>query len=657
MLIDTIKQAHEEAEYIFRHILPNNGLTVREQQIQLCHVMLDSLLHNTISLCDAGVGIGKTYAYLVACILARKHSFGLCRPVVISTSSVALQDAIVGEYVPFLSQVLMEHGILELPLSVCVRKGKERFVCDERLSRRLTAIKEKKKNARQLAALQSLMIYYDLDMITGLSDFDRRQVCVPKVCPKNCVRRDICRYHKYLRQSKRSEVTIQICNHNYLLADAVHRQQGFQPLLKEYGALIIDEAHKLPDAASQIYGESISGQDFDELCTLLAKEKYGQIAKALRESGDRVLDSFQYEGSSWEEERRLPFLLTAERRSAIKACVILLRQAQKRLAGCLPRWILHRLGKMERVLQLFEKQEERYILYLQYDRNRAVSLCAASRDIPRQLRRALWERRIPAILTSGTMKAGDSFDHAEKRVGLGNIQRVRTFTALSPFCYERNCILFFPPETGRAQMGSEKEIQNLAEQICQLVNATCGHTLVLFTSYSLMGAVHSRVRERMPFRLMKVWRHSQDVIHHFKQADNAVLFAAGACWEGIDFPGDMVSSLIIPRLPFPVPDPLSEAEQKRYFSLQDYIQSVVIPEMQVKLRQGFGRAIRTETDTCVVSILDSRAAPGGKYHRAAMESLPVMPMTQKIEDVELFIRERKGPDYFFAHKEDTNGNT
>ncbi len=131
-----------------------------------------------------------------------------------------------------------------------------------------------------------------------------------------------------------------------------------------------------------------------------------------------------------------------------------------------------------------------------------------------------------------------------------------------------------------------------------------------------------------------------------------MLFAAGSCWEGIDFPGDVVSSLIIPRLPFPVPDPLSDAEQKRYFSLQDYIQAVVIPGMQVKLRQGFGRAIRTETDTCVVSILDDRAAPapGGRYHRAALEALPAMNMTQKIEDVERFIRDRKSPDCFFERK-------
>ena len=79
--------------------------------------------------------------------------------------------------------------------------------------------------------------------------------------------------------------------------------------------------------------------------------------------------------------------------------------------------------------------------------------------------------------------------------------------------------------------------------------------------------------------------------------DNAVLFAAGSCWEGVDFPGDMVSSLIIVKLPFAVPDPISEAQKKEYASLKDYIQAVIVPDMQKKLRQGFGRALRTETDT------------------------------------------------------------
>lgn len=97
-------QVHEEIEKIFRTLLPRNGLAVREEQVTLCHIMLDALLKNNIALCDAGVGIGKTYAYLTGCILLRKnapHSAVGSLPVVVSTSSIALQDAIIEEYIPF----------------------------------------------------------------------------------------------------------------------------------------------------------------------------------------------------------------------------------------------------------------------------------------------------------------------------------------------------------------------------------------------------------------------------------------------------------------------------------------------------------------------------------------------------------------------------
>ena len=127
---------------------------------------------------------------------------------------------------------------------------------------------------------------------------------------------------------------------------------------------------------------------------------------------------------------------------------------------------------------------------------------------------------------------------------------------------------------------------------------------------------------------------------------NGVLFAAGSCWEGIDFPSDMVSLLIIAKLPFPIPDPVSDYERRQYPNLRDYINAEIIPEMQKKLRQGFGRAIRTEQDSCVVAILDERAGIGGKYHDAALAALPTCPTTEKIEDVQQFIREQKRPDYF-----------
>ena len=267
-------QVHEEIEKIFRTLLPRNGLAVREEQVTLCHIMLDALLKNNIALCDAGVGIGKTYAYLTGCILLRKnapHSAVGSLPVVVSTSSIALQDAIIEEYIPFLSRIFLENHIIQKPIRAIVRKGKERFVCDVRLAQRLEAVKDKKKNIEQLEALLSLRTDHDLDAVTGLSGFDRRQVCVPKFCEKSCQQRSLCRYHQYLKEAKSAEISIQICNHNYLLADAAHRLQALHPLLNDYQALVIDEAHKLPDAARQMYGQSLSAEDFREICDLLAK--------------------------------------------------------------------------------------------------------------------------------------------------------------------------------------------------------------------------------------------------------------------------------------------------------------------------------------------------------------------------------------------------
>ena len=114
----------------------------------------------------------------------------------------------------------------------------------------------------------------------------------------------------------------------------------------------------------------------------------------------------------------------------------------------------------------------------------------------------------------------------------------------------------------------------------------------------------------------------------------------------MDFPGDMVSSLIIVRLPFAVPDPVREAEKEQYGNLREYIKAVAVPDMQKKLRQGFGRAIRTETDTCVVTILDSRAARDGRYYKDVLCALPSCQMAESIEDVERFIRRRKNVDYY-----------
>ena len=161
-----------------------------------------------------------------------------------------------------------------------------------------------------------------------------------------------------------------------------------------------------------------------------------------------------------------------------------------------------------------------------------------------------------------------------------------------------------------------------------------------------MSAIKDQLADLIDYPLCTMNRNAIHTLEQFRQSPGSVLLATGSVWEGFDFPGDCVSLLIIPSLPFPRPDAMKEKERESYATLRAYIQAVVVPEMQIKLKQGFGRAIRTETDTCVIAILDDRASPGRRYHVYVTEALPKMPVTDSQRDVKNFIRDVKSNDYF-----------
>ena len=630
-------ESHRIAEQIFREILPRHGMAVREEQIALCHEVLDTLYNKEISLCEAGVGIGKTLAYLVACILWQMHRPNqLKMPVVISTSSVALQDAILNEYLPNLSAVLLAEGIITAPITAVVRKGKERFVCDARLAERQA--KAISKGSRQKGSLRMAENVLDLDHIPGLSRYDRCRICVPQSCPRDCFLRLDCRYQQYLRDSRKPD--IQICNHNYLLANASHRLEERPLLLRQYQALVVDEAHKLPDAARQMYTETLSAQDMDDLCSLLQQAHFKGLSKRLRTVFLTLSISCAPSFAMAKRKISIPFSLTPFRQAAIADCINLLQYIGSQ--PDMPHYLQYRLAETESLLRLFLLDVPTRILYLEFSADGQLTFCAASNRVPQLLRSALWNTREPTILTSGTLTAAGDFDHTKQLLGLAAYAPLRHFRAESPFNYRKKCLLYIPARRAAAV----PENQYLADQIVRLTVACHGHALVLFTSYRQMRNVYDALGGRLTFPVFQAGRGQNRSIQQFKQSGNGVLFAAGSCWEGIDFPGDMVSLLIIAKLPFPIPDPVSDYERQQYPNLRDYINAEVIPEMQKKLRQGFGRAIRTEQDSCVVAILDERAGIGGKYHDAALAALPSCPTTEKIEDVQQFIREQKRPDYF-----------
>ena len=629
-------ESHRMAEQIFREILPRHGMAVREEQIALCHEVLDTVYNKEISLCEAGVGIGKTLAYLVACILWQMHRPNqLKMPVVISTSSVALQDAILNEYLPDLSTILLAESIITGPITAVVRKGKERFVCDARLAERQS--KAISKGQRQKGSLHMAENVLDLDHVPGLSKYDRCRICVPQSCPRDCFLRLDCRYQQYLRDSMKPD--IQICNHNYLLANASHRLEERPLLLRQYQALVVDEAHKLPDAARQMYTETLSADDMDELCFLLQQAHFKGLSKRLRTMFLTLSITCTQNLPMLRRKISVPFTLTPFRQAALNDCIDILQYIGSQ--PDMPHYLQYRLAEAESLLRLFLLDVPTRILYLEFSADGQPTFCAASSRVPQLLRSALWNTREPTILTSGTLTAAGDFDHTEQLLGLTSYTPLRHFRADSPFNYMKKCLLYIP-----ARRAAVHENQYLADQIVNLTAACHGHALVLFTSYRQMRNVYDALGGRLTFPVFQAGRGRNRTIQQFKESGNGVLFAAGSCWEGIDFPGDMVSLLIIAKLPFPFPDPVSDYERKQYPNLRDYITTEIVPEMQKKLRQGFGRAIRTEQDSCVVAILDERAGIGGKYHDAALAALPSCPTTEKIEDVQQFIREQKRPDYF-----------
>ncbi len=285
------------------------------------------------------------------------------------------------------------------------------------------------------------------------------------------------------------------------------------------------------------------------------------------------------------------------------------------------------------------------VLYAMEDKRGGTMLCAVAADMTAQLRSTLWNRSTSTILTSGTLAVGKDFRRFKEETGLLADGRVVESVSVSPFDYKANCLLYLPLHP--PEQTDSGYFDELAAEIAALLDACWGHALVLFTSYAAMSAIKERLGEMsLPWEIFTLGRNAVHTTQQFKEVPGSVLLATSAAWEGFDFPGDCVSLLVIPRLPFSHPDALKEKKRAEYPTLRAFIQAVVVPEMQIKLKQGFGRAIRTETDTCVVAILDERSTPGQRHFEAMRAALPEMQATSSLEDVVEFIYRVKGPGYF-----------
>ncbi|MDR1209846.1 MAG: hypothetical protein LBK41_05975 [Clostridiales bacterium] len=225
------------------------------------------------------------------------------------------------------------------------------------------------------------------------------------------------------------------------------------------------------------------------------------------------------------------------------------------------------------------------------------------------------------------------------------MKKVRETSKPSPFNYSENSFLYISGNMPFPDDNNGAYIDAIADEAKRLIAAANGHAAMLFTSFKVMDKVFERLSGEIPFPVFKLGKSGGKSIDRFKKS-GGVLLSAGSLWEGIDIPGDALSLLIIVRLPFAVPDPFSEWERTLYGNFDDYKNSVIAPDMLVKLKQGFGRLIRTETDTGVVAILDRRASSRGTYRAAVLNALPKCRVTSSAGEVRQFMESVKDAQYF-----------
>ena len=212
-------RASELLAHIFHDILPEYGLALRENQLSLSLAMLEAMEKEKVALCEAEVGTGKTHAYLIAAVIYRLF-FAERQPVVISTSTIALQKALTEEYIPQISEILLEHRIIEEPLTFAVRKGKNHYACDSRVKTYLSSVRHNNRpeNGTLIEALTALFVGatpLDLDS-QPLTDYVKERICVED-CRNTCGLSSVCRYRAFLRKSNQGKVDFQIANHNLVL--------------------------------------------------------------------------------------------------------------------------------------------------------------------------------------------------------------------------------------------------------------------------------------------------------------------------------------------------------------------------------------------------------------------------------------------------------
>jgi ATP-dependent DNA helicase DinG len=616
---------------------------------------------------EAGTGTGKTLAYLLPALRRAREQK---QRIIISTGTKNLQEQLYFKDIPFLETLLG-------PLKVCYMKGRANYLCKQKLY----ALRDSPllSGLDEISQFHSILQWEKGTETGDRSEVDtlpehsqlwhkldaRSEVCLGQSCPNW----EQCFVTTMRRKALESDIVI--VNHHLFFADLSIKQQAAGApdagILPEAAAVIFDEAHELEDVASQYFGIALSNARFDELARdtdsmLRAKGvSTSAIESATQTVRERSKLFFASLPAGPSDLGRLEFIDRQDFLEARGDAYLSATNALIRLESELERVrdVEEAVGLRKRAADirnhmkfLLESTDPNTVFWIERRatqglRNAArasgpqsfsTHLQATPIDVSTLLAETLFAHYPSVILTSATLTVADakgepSFDHLKKRLG---IPFPRELVVPSHFDYARQALLYLPPYM--PQPRDPDFLPQATEKIRRVLEITRGRAFCLFTSYAQMRELHDRLLTQLPYPLMMQGSAPRHILlQQFRDTPNAVLFGTSSFWQGIDVQGEQLSCVIIDKLPFAVPsDPIMKARTDAITAAGgNAFNDLQVPQAVIALKQGFGRLIRSLTDSGVLMLLDPRIRTT-RYGKTFLESLPPYTRTDDINDVDRF---------------------
>ncbi len=614
------------------------GFAPRLQQQQMAAAVDAILQEGGTLIVEAGTGTGKTYAYLIPALQSGAR-------VIISTGTRHLQDQLYHRDLPVVRQALKS------PVKIALLKGRSNYLCPYRL--RLTTQEGRLTSLDQVAELRRIRTWAKRTRhgdIAEVADVPENSSIWPQVTSTvdNCLGSDCpdfadCFFAKARREAQEAELLV--INHHLFFADMAIRETGFAELLPGAEAIILDEAHLLPEIAGFFFGKSLSSWQLLDLArdTMVEQARDAPDFPDLRDRA-AALDTaaavvrealgLADRRAQWREVAEQPSVLNVVANLALtlNALQKALQEAAQRgkgLESCcrrcedfVQRWnLLAEVPDFPEQVRWFET------------RGRGFILTSTPLDVAPTFQGRMAAQPGAWIFTSATLAVGPSFDHFATRLGLTDYAALRLD---SPFDFARNTLLYHPPEL--PDPSAPHYTTALLEAILPVLDASQGRAFLLFTSYRALREAEAWLAGRLPYPLLAQGALPKAaLLKRFRDLGNAVLLGTASFWEGVDVRGEALSCVVIDRLPFAAPnDPVLQAriESLRQRGENPFM-TYQLPQAVITLKQGVGRLIRDVSDRGVLVLGDPRLL-SKSYGQTFLDSLPPMPRTRQLERVQAF---------------------